>query len=59
MLELRTCLPKLIVTNTKLFYACEFNDNEELFVLGFALPHLSGMDVSCMRVIRDGHLPQC
>ena len=48
MLDIRTWLPKLIPTNTKLFDACEFNDNEELFLLSFALPHLSGIDVSCM-----------
>jgi hypothetical protein len=58
MLELRTRLPKLIVTNTELFYACEFNVDEELFLLGFALPDLSGVDFSYMLVIRAGRLPR-
>ncbi len=50
MMEIRTGLPKLVVTDAELFYAREFDDNQEILLFGFSLSDLSGLYVSYMRV---------
>ena len=50
MMEIRTGLPKLVVTDAELFYAREFDDNQEILLFGFSLSDLSGIDVGYTRV---------
>ena len=50
MMEIRTGLPKLVVTDAKLFYAREFDDNQEILLFSFSLSDLSGIDVGYTRV---------
>src|SRR6266702_3936882 len=50
MLEIRTGLLKLVVTDAELFYARKFYNNQEILLFSFSLSDLSGIDVSYMRV---------
>jgi hypothetical protein len=50
MLERRTGLPKLVITDAELSYPAEFDENQKILFLSFPLSDLGGIDVSYTRV---------
>lgn len=50
----RTRLPKLVVTDAELPYVREFDDNQEIVLFSLSLSDLSGIDIGCTPVNREG-----
>ena len=53
MLEKRTRLPKLVVTDAELPYAREVDADQEIVFFSFSLSDLDGIDIGCTRVNRE------
>ena len=53
MLERRTRLPKLVITDAELSYPLEFDENQEILFLSFSLSDLRGINVSYTRANRE------
>ena len=49
MLERRTRLPKLVITDAELSYPLEFDENQGILFLSFSLSDLGGINVSYTR----------